>query len=158
MSARLADFECQFSTRAPTDNDDVLTIRPRDVHHMPEMSDLRANHFARYSFEEDLRRSRVYSRVQIYNSDTSTISTHNKSTAWSYWSSISLSEISNISVLNLLITPSEIYNSEHYSSHSAYSRIWKPLPDYPAMRAGSRPNPAAKRILLLGTFYGLLPF
>jgi len=118
------DLERQASVRAPFESDDASTIRPREANHTPDVPELSINPLIQHPFEEDLHTSRVYTRVRTHTSDISTVSTSRKSTAWSYWSRISLSDVSNVSVLNLLITKGQIYNSEHYSRQSCYQTTW----------------------------------
>jgi len=141
MSARLTDLERQASVRAPFESDDASTIRPREANHTPDVPELSINPLIQHPFEEDLHTSRAYTRVRTHTSDISTISTSRKSTAWSYWSRISLSDVSNVSVLNLLITKGQIYNSEHYSRQSCYQTTWDQEPD-----------DTVRQILLLGKF------
>ena len=76
-------------------------------------------HFG-FAFEKLLQDSRVYSRVaqkgkQLSSTRSSTID----SMGWSYFSSLSLSDISNISVYGLLIKPAEIYNFKCYTSEQS---------------------------------------
>ena len=67
-----------------------------------------------YSFDDDLRRSRVYARTAKRLSSASLSSSANWSIGWSFLSNASLSEISNISVIRLPITPQDLWNSKHY--------------------------------------------
>ena len=154
MLQRLTDLEHQNSICAPIESDDASTIRTKEPCYTPDLPHLSINGLVGYSFDEDLHKSRVYSRVRSYNSNISTISSDKKSAAWSYWSRISLSDVSNVSVLNLLITKNEIYNVEHYCAQGTH-RTWNMESNGPAVLAGSKNGLLPRRILLLGTFYEL---
>ena len=70
-----------------------------------------------FAFEKILQSSRVYSRTaQRQGLLSSTRSSTIDSIGWSYFSSITLSDISNVSVYGLLIEPAEIYNLKCYTS------------------------------------------
>jgi hypothetical protein len=66
------------------------------------------------SFEKDLIASRVYRRIKRDTMDFSMRSSVARSHGWSIFSGMSLSDISEISVLALPILPSDISNSQHY--------------------------------------------
>ena len=83
-----------------------------------------------YSFDDDLRRSRVYARNAQRFSTASLSSSANWSIGWSFFSDASLSEISNISVIRLPITPQDLWNSKHYTPHGSDAVAMAPkLPD-----------------------------
>lgn len=71
--------------------------------------------FSELEFEKDLKASRVYRRVKRDTMDFSMRSSIAHSHAWSIFSGISLSDISEISVLALPIYPEDITNSQHYN-------------------------------------------
>ncbi|KAK0749111.1 hypothetical protein B0T18DRAFT_364327 [Schizothecium vesticola] len=66
------------------------------------------------SFEKDLIASRVYRRIRRDTMDFSMRSSVARSNGWSIFSGMSLSDISEISVLALPIIPSDITNPQHY--------------------------------------------
>lgn len=67
-----------------------------------------------HSFEADLNTTRVYTRTQLYNSDVSFTSSAVRTHVWSVFSGLSLSEISDVSVIALPLYPHEIYNGHWY--------------------------------------------
>ena len=68
--------------------------------------------------ELEFQRSKVYSRIKQRHSISSKPSSFNPATRWSTLSSISLADISNISVISLPLSTSEIWGFEHYTSTS----------------------------------------
>ena len=72
----------------------------------------------RFTFEQDLRQSRVYKRVRRRNSLESLSSSTAPSFGWSCLSEMSLANVSNISVISLPIAVSELTNGEHYKRAS----------------------------------------
>ena len=74
-------------------------------------------------FEKDLKASRVYRRIKRDTMDFSMRSSVARSLGWSIFSGMSLSDISEISVLALPIHLSDISNPQHYAdgteSHKA---------------------------------------
>ena len=76
-----------------------------------------------------LKQSWVYARNSAFR--TSTFSSGRQSMAWSCLSSLSVSEISNISVFNLAITLDEVTNPERLSqtwSNDQIEPVWLQLP------------------------------
>lgn len=67
-----------------------------------------------FAFDEDLRATRVYQRLALVNSWYSLPSSKGQSRAWSYLSDVSLSQVSNISVLSLPLYAAELYDGGHY--------------------------------------------
>ena len=69
-----------------------------------------------FSFEEELNGSRVYTRnrPRLRYSVLTLPSTKSSSTSWSFFSGLSLSDISTVSVVGLLISPAELYNWRRY--------------------------------------------
>ncbi|PVH76340.1 hypothetical protein DL98DRAFT_641691, partial [Cadophora sp. DSE1049] len=61
-----------------------------------------------HSFEADLSTTRVYNRTQLYNSDVSFTSSAVRTHVWSVFSGLSLSKISNISVIALPVYQHEL--------------------------------------------------
>ena len=70
----------------------------------------------RLAFEKDLAVTRVYKRIFFTVSTSSLLTTEEPETRWSVISGLSVADIaSRISVLNLAITSSEVYNAEQYT-------------------------------------------
>ena len=69
-----------------------------------------------HSFDDDLRQSRVYARATHRFSNSSLPSAANRSMGWSFFSDMSLSDISDLSVIALPIFSQELWNSQHYVS------------------------------------------
>ena len=67
-----------------------------------------------FAFDQDLNESRVYSRALHRHSNLSLPSTTINSMGWSFFSGISLAEVSNISVISLPISVNELWNHQHY--------------------------------------------
>jgi len=61
-----------------------------------------------HSFEMDLNTTRVYTRTRLYKSDESFTTSVVRSHVWSILSGLSLSEVSNISVIALPLYPNEL--------------------------------------------------
>lgn len=76
-----------------------------------------------FAFERILQVSRVYTRALLRypnnSTESLTSSTVSRKIGWSFFSGLTLSDISHISVLSLPICPSEISNSECYSFGTA---------------------------------------
>lgn len=73
--------------------------------------------FFQLAFEKDLALSRVYKRILSRLSISSIFSTEDPKTSWSMVSGLSVADVaSRISVLNLAITTSEVYNAEQYTN------------------------------------------
>ncbi|MCJ1271738.1 hypothetical protein MMC22_011643 [Lobaria immixta] len=71
-----------------------------------------------YAFESMLQRSRPYTRGLRRNSRCSRTSSVAPSTGWSFFSGVSLADISKTSVISLPIWKSELWNGSHYVSPS----------------------------------------
>ena len=56
------------------------------------------------------------------HSNYSGLSSKRRSLTWSFLSELSLSDISNVSVISLLLLPGEIWNNHHYSSSNEMPR------------------------------------
>ena len=69
-----------------------------------------------YTFEKDLQTSPVYSRTNRKHSMLSLPSSAARTTGWSVFSGISLSEVSNLSVFALPISVYELYNKQAYTN------------------------------------------
>lgn len=69
-----------------------------------------------FAFEHDLQASRVYRRISFRSSSLSLPSVHAPSASWSMLSGLSLSQISNVTVLALPLTPDELSNGDQYNA------------------------------------------
>lgn len=106
--------------------------------HDPETEPAPEDEIVTLLFTEDLERSWVYSRNRAFR--RSTYSSERKSTRWSCLSSLSLSEVSNISIFNLAVSVEEVKDSKRLS------QTWSNDQDMPAgiaisqvLRQGSSP-------------------
>ena len=61
------------------------------------------------NFTEDLKTSRVYGRLPNWRSSMPSVCTGARSTSWSMLSGLSLADVSNVSVISLLVTTDELY-------------------------------------------------
>ncbi len=97
------------------DSSEASTIRPiRDTDTSLDPQELTTSPSFGYSFDEDLHMSRVYQRVQMRGSGGSCFSKDAPTVGWSLLSGLSCSDVSNLSVLGLLITTAELYNGGLY--------------------------------------------
>lgn len=145
ISSRLANIETHRFSTAPSsiastsqDNsdthDDSSTIRPK----------IRVSNFSRkipieipikttdnaqdlmkgfgFTFDPDLKASRVYMRVRSRDSNISCSSSVVPSMGLSFLSGLSLADISNISMLSLPISCNELWNARHYSLETTLFR------------------------------------
>ena len=69
-----------------------------------------------YAFEKDLLASRVYRKHLFSKSGDPLVTSAARTTAWSFSSGISLTDVSNISILSVPIYAHEISNSARYMS------------------------------------------
>ena len=76
----------------------------------------------RHAFEEDLRTSRVYGRT-ISKANRLSVSSSKFSIGWSFLSTTSLSDVSNISVLSLPVSAEEMWNSQRYTSNKLLNTL-----------------------------------
>ena len=100
--------------------DDAVTIRPKRFASDPrsEASDKGLIDAMSFTFEQDLRQSRVYNRVWRRKSLASLSSSAAPSFGWSCLSEMSLANVSNISVISLPIAADELSNGGHYPEPS----------------------------------------
>jgi hypothetical protein len=83
-----------------------------------------------FTFEDDLKASRVYNRTQIYKEDVSFTSSAVRTHAWSVFSGLSLAEISNISAIALPLYPNDVSNSNRYTfGEQSTARSDEAVPD-----------------------------
>ena len=88
-----------------------------------------------FAFEEELGRSWVYKRARKDGENCSIFSSAARTASWSMLSGLSLSDISDISVLRLPVYAEDLANSEHYEfsggeSGMATTQPLHRLPDY----------------------------
>lgn len=128
LSARLRRLErgqSHFSLDAGNPRsvleDDALTIRPQVGHQtghdvIPSSTDTIG-----FAFDPILQTSRVYSNCRFRHSQSSLTSSARQTVARSSFSSLSLSDISNISVFSLPIYAIDITNSKWYTFGPSFS-------------------------------------
>lgn len=110
-------------------NDDSSTIRPRNrVPNSSSKISIETTDNAQdlmkgfgFTFDPDLKASRVYMRVWSRDSNNSCSSSIVPSMGWSFLSGLSLADISNISTLSLPISCNELWNAQHYSLDTTLS-------------------------------------
>lgn len=73
--------------------------------------------------ELQLCKSRVYMRAANNHSMSSLLSTSRSTPGWSFFSGLSLSQISNMSIIMLPIKYEEIWNSQHYADPTGKPRL-----------------------------------
>lgn len=103
------------------DDGDAATITPND-RVVPDKftSGITGSQDSRFTFEEDLEASRVYTRTQLYKEDVSFTTSAVRTHAWSVFSGLSLAEVSVISVIALPIYADDISNSRWYTFGEAW--------------------------------------
>ena len=75
----------------------------------------RSSRLFNFKFEQDLSGSRVYKKIAFQGSRSSLLSTDEPASRWSTISDLTVADImSQMSVLNLAITTSEVYNPQQY--------------------------------------------
>ena len=67
-----------------------------------------------FTFDHDLNNSRPYARAMKRNSVWSAASSAIHTMGWSYLSGLSLADVSEISIIDLPISPQELWNGDHY--------------------------------------------
>ena len=116
MSSRLQALESNGASirngSTIIDDDDawsVVTVTQDNSNVGPSMENL--SHPVEFDFVEDLQNSWVYSRNAVFRRPGFSISTSSvRATQWSVLSSLTLADISTISVLDLPITIEEVFN------------------------------------------------
>lgn len=96
--------------------------------HSGSMPPLRNNRFGS-NFLDELKQSWVYSRYGAFR--LSSFSSGHHSTTWSCLSTLTLSEVSNISVYSLIVTADEVRNPQRLSqtwSNEQSPALWAPMP------------------------------
>lgn len=97
--------------------DDTESLRT--IHaHQPDLSPEESfeSESVRFDFSDVLQRSRVYRRNQAFcGSFISTLTNSVYSLGWSFFSDLSMAEVSDISVINLAITEEETFNPRRSS-------------------------------------------
>ena len=122
MSLRLRNIDNAITGQAQTEeperdgdasNTSSGTMTPPHGHQKDVPEGLQRKHLS-FAFEEDLFASRVYRKPLFGNSGDSLFTAAARTTAWSILSGISLTDVSNISVLAVPIYAYEISNSARY--------------------------------------------
>ncbi|KAL5326426.1 hypothetical protein ACEPPN_004111 [Leptodophora sp. 'Broadleaf-Isolate-01'] len=107
-----------------------------------------------YSFEIDLKTSRVYRRTEPYDSDASFTSSAVRAHAWSIFSKLSLSQVSNISAIALPVYSEEIFNTEAYGYIIPEQAVLAPEATSPGLTPADSPKIVTD---LTGTDISTLP-
>ncbi|MCJ1260862.1 hypothetical protein MMC22_000726 [Lobaria immixta] len=125
LSTRLCRLETQSSRRPIEDNLSLITA---------EHGDADARRSIQYhaiglssSFERFLHTSRAYGHCHFQHSETSLTSSDRRTNAFSTFTSLSLADISDISVFSLPIYASDISNS-HWYTFGLPRQLMNPLP------------------------------
>lgn len=125
ISRRLANLETQNHITASSaisaagsitsQNDDVSTENPwSQIDKEDFEASVSRTTVIEFSFESMLQRSRPYTRGLLRNSRCSRTSSVAPSMGWSFFSGLSLADISSISVISLPIWKSELWNGSRY--------------------------------------------
>ena len=132
-------------THADSINDEAscLTIKKADLRSdamVSDSSDSRKPTFG-FSFDDDLNNSRPYTRAMrrslIWSPRSSAIGT----IGWSCLSGLSLADVSEISIINLPVSPHELWNGERYSaSYRGFNGVLEGIKEDLA-RPASEPPP-----------------
>ncbi|KAH8770514.1 hypothetical protein BGZ57DRAFT_436722 [Hyaloscypha finlandica] len=130
-----SDSESGFSVQGMMETSDMFQITRR-LRTVPELT-------AHQSFHLDLNTSRVYRRTLSYECDTSFTTSVVRTHAWSVFTGVSLSEISEISVIALPLSARDISNPQWYfkcSENPGYppSKPDKKIPASPLRTATER--------------------
>ena len=111
-----ADPQEQSSDAAKSSDDDNSTIIPARTRAEDNSVEVKTrNSGFDFTFDKELRASRVYRRTMCKPNRESLTSSVVFSLGWSFLSGLSLGDISNVSVLALPISPEELWNFEHYN-------------------------------------------
>ena len=107
------------------EEDGASTIRPKRSASdpEPEASDNGSINVEHFTFERDLRQSKVYKRAWRRNSLASLSSSAAPSFGWSCLSGTSLANVSNISVISLPIAANELSNGKYYREPSVPQQV-----------------------------------
>ena len=97
------------------DGESVMTIRGTRQE-PPSETERESTRVCHYTFDKDLSSSRPYIRALRRSIAWSAASSSIHTRGWSCLSGISLADVSQISVVNLLVSREELYNSQHYVS------------------------------------------
>ena len=136
--------DSDFSIRPEYDNEtlrpDLLNDSSDDAQPIPEES------IFGFSFEKDLQATRVYGRVAHSHSYLSLPSSAGQSRGWSFLSDLSLSKVSNVSVVSLPVSAAELYDGDQYSLESD-------LPPAKAGKSRSLQHPGAIHVCTMSTVW-----
>lgn len=125
MSSRVQDLELRERRRMADessvfqqhDNVSIKTVTGNSLHFSSSEAQLaQSSSIADFDFIEDLENSWVYKRNGVCRETAFALSiTDAHSTTWSCLSSLSVAQISNVSVINLPITMNEVFDPQHFS-------------------------------------------
>ncbi|KAL8626117.1 hypothetical protein Q9189_008202 [Teloschistes chrysophthalmus] len=96
------------SSPSAISDDDHDTIRADPVPKHENVSNPTVEASIGFAFDEDLQTTRVYSRLTYRRSGLSLPSSAGRSRGWSFLSDVSLSEVTNISIISLPLTLTEL--------------------------------------------------
>lgn len=113
-----------------------------DSQQNPEYDIAAAINGATFDFWEELEQSRVYRKVSAVRA--STFSTDQCTMTWSCLSGFSLAELSNISVINLVISTEEVYNLHRISQSWSDDQVESPWPLRPPLELETSVTTTAK--------------
>ncbi|KAL8830886.1 MAG: hypothetical protein Q9191_001182 [Dirinaria sp. TL-2023a] len=128
---RLEGF--QAATAAPSVNAETRTIikgandnesvqnEASGNDHIDTVADVKATAFS-FTFDRELQSTRVYGRVADRQSSLSLPSSTGRSRGWSFLSEVTLSDVSNISVVSLPISVTELYGDIDQSLHQIFRK------------------------------------
>lgn len=93
----------------------IATVPDRNSTTKEDSESKRSSRLFNFKFEQDLSGSRVYKNIAFQGSTSSLLSTDEPASRWSTISDLTVADImSQMSVLNLAITTSEVYNPQQY--------------------------------------------
>lgn len=110
MSQRMKSLEATLGA-VPSITHEVYS---REIEYNSKQNTMQAPAF-RFAFEEELKTSRVYGRAAVKNKRVS-ITPSTMSMGWSFLSHVTISEISDLSVISLPLSAGELRNGHYYAS------------------------------------------
>ena len=118
-------------------------IRPSSQCPGSEVEALPYDYISSSTFDEDLKKSWAYMRIEAFRRSTTSFSTLEAgSTAWSCLSGLSLSQVSSIAVIDLPITMDDVYSPRHFVQVPLASRKEPARPlnlDFEVLQHEARP-------------------
>ena len=118
MALRLKNLERMHPAFASSRSVSHIERRPSDKSEMRAVNRTTCYNFA---FEDELKASAVYKRALLRNMRISTSSGSSNGPSW--FSGLSLSDVSNVSALALPIYRTELWNHRHYTLEATASKV-----------------------------------